>query len=45
MRKYVSNGREWEEADDEDCWGVNYTEPTANMKAKIESILYIWGEE
>jgi len=45
IRKYVSNGQEWEEADDEDCWGVNYTEPTAHMKAKIECILYTWGEE
>jgi len=44
MRKYVSNGQEWEEVEDEDCWGVNYTEPTAHMKAKIESILYTWGE-
>ena len=45
MRKYVSNGQAWEEVDDKDCWGVNYTEPTAHMKAKIESILYAWGEE
>jgi len=45
MRKYVSKGQEWEEADDEDCLGINYTEPTAHMKAKIESILYTWGEE
>jgi len=45
MRKYVSMGQEWAEADDEDCWGVNYTEFTAHMKAKIESILYTWGEE
>ena len=45
MRKYVSNGQEWEEVEDENCWGVNYTEPTARMKAKIESILYTWGEQ
>ena len=45
MRKYVSNGQEWEEVEDENCLGVNYTEPTARMKAKIESILYTWGEE
>jgi len=45
MRKYVSNGQEWEEVEDKDCWGVNYTEPTAHMKAKIESILYTWGEK
>ena len=30
---------------DEDCWGINYTEPTAHINAKIESILYTWGEE
>jgi len=41
MRKYVSKGQEWEETDDEDY----YTEPTSHMKAKIESILYTWGEE
>jgi len=45
MRRYVSISQEWEEVDDEDCWGINYTEPTAHMKAKIESILYTWGEQ
>jgi len=45
IRKYVSNGQEWEQVDDKDCWGVNYTEPTVQMKAKIESILCAWGEE
>jgi len=35
MRRYVSNGQGWEEVDDEDCWGINYTEPTAQMKGKI----------
>jgi len=45
MRKYVSKGQEWEEADDEDCWGVDYTEPTTHMKAKIASILYTWEED
>jgi len=45
MRRYVSNDRDWEEVDDEDCWGINYTEPTAQIKAKIETILHIWGEE
>jgi len=42
VRKYVSKGQEWEEADDEDWWGFDYTEPTAHIKAKIESILYTW---
>jgi len=45
MRRYVSNDQDWEEVDDEDCWGINYTEPTAQIKAKIETILYTWGEE
>jgi len=45
LRRYVSNGQNWEEVDDEDCWGFNYTEPTAQMEAKIETILYAWGEE
>ena len=31
--------------DDEDYWGVNYTEPTAQIRGKIETILHIWGEE
>jgi len=31
--------------DDEDCWGINYTEPTAHIKAKIETVLHTWGEE
>ena len=25
MRRYVSNDQDWEQVDDEDCWGVNYT--------------------
>jgi len=29
MRRYLSNDHDWEKVDDEDCWGVNYTEPTA----------------
>jgi len=45
MRRYVSNYQDWEEVDDEDCWGINYTEPTAQIKAKIETILHTWGEE
>ena len=31
--------------DDEDCWEINFTEPTAQMRAKIETILYTRGEE
>ena len=45
MRRYVSNDQDWEKVDDEDCWGINYTEPTTQIKAKIETILYTWGEE
>jgi len=45
MRRYVSNDQDWEEADDEDFWGFNYTEPTAQIIAKYETILYTWGEE
>jgi len=45
MRRYVSNDQDWEEVDVEDCWGINYTEPTAQIKAKIETILFTWGEE
>ena len=43
MRRYVSNDQDWEEVDDEDCWGINYTEPTAQIKAKIETILHTLG--
>jgi len=45
MRRYISNDQDWEQVDDEDCWGVNYTEPTAYIRGKIETILHIWGEE
>ena len=45
MRRYISNDQDWEQVDDEDCWGANYTEPTAQIRGKIETILHIWGEE
>jgi len=45
MRRYVSYDQDWEQVDDEDCWGINYTEPTAQIRGKIETILHIWGEE
>jgi len=45
MRRYVSNDQDWEQVDDEDCWGINYTEPMAQIREKIETILHTWGEE
>jgi len=45
MRRYVSNDQDWEQVDDEDCWGINYTEPTAQIREKIDTILHTWGEE
>jgi hypothetical protein len=45
MRRYISNDQDWEQVDDEDCWGVNYTELTTQIRGKIETILHIWGEE
>jgi len=45
MRRYVSNDQDWEKVDDENCWGINYTEPTAQIRENIETILYTWGEE
>ena len=45
MRRYISNDQDWEQVDDEDCWGVNYTEPSTLIKERIETILHIWGEE
>ena len=44
MRRYNSNDQDWEQVDDEDCWGVNYTEPTTQIREKIETILHTWGE-
>ena len=45
MRRYVSNDQDWEKVDDEDCWGISYSEPTAQIREKMETILYTWGEE
>jgi len=45
MRRHVSNDQDWEQVDDEDCWGVDYTEPTAKIREKIETILHTWGED
>ena len=42
MRRCVSNDQDWEKVDDEDCWGVNYTEPTSQIGEKIETILHTW---
>jgi len=43
MRRYVKIDQDWEKVDDEDCWGVNCTEPMTEIKEKIESILLTWG--
>jgi len=43
MRRYVTNEQDWEQVDDEDCWGMNYTGPTTEIKLKIESILHSLG--
>ena len=43
MRRYISNDQDWEQVDDEDCWGVNYNGPTARIKEKIEATLHSWG--
>ena len=37
MRRYVSNDQDWEKVDNEDCWGLNYTEPTSQIREKIEN--------
>jgi len=39
MQRYVSNDQDWEKVDDEDCWGINYTEPMAQIREKIETSL------
>jgi len=43
MRRYVTNDQDWEKVDGEGCWGVNYTEPTTQIKERIASILHTWG--
>jgi len=45
MQRYVTDDQGWEIVDDEDCWGVNYTEPTSQIKEKIKTILHTWGRE
>jgi len=40
MHRYVSNDQDWKKVDDEDCWGFNCTEPTAQIREKIETILH-----
>jgi len=42
MRRYVTDEQDWEQVDDADCWGMNYTGPTTEINYKIESILYSW---
>jgi len=34
MRRYVTNDQDWETVDDEDCWGVNHTEPTSQTQGE-----------
>jgi len=43
MRRYVANDQDWKKVDDEDCWGVNYSTPTTQIKEKMESILHTGG--
>jgi len=45
MRRYVTDEQDWEQVDDEDCWGMNYTGPMTKIKDKIESILHSWWGE
>jgi len=45
MRRLVSNDQDWEQVDDEDCWGVDYMEPTPQIRGKMTAILHTWGEE
>ena len=45
MQRHVPDDQDWEQVDDEDFWGVDYTEPTAQIRKKIKNILHTWGEE
>ena len=42
MRRHVSDEQDWEQVDDEDCWGVDYTEPTSQIWENIKAILSIY---
>jgi len=44
MRRHVTDEQDWEKVDDEDCWGVNYTEPTTKIKDKL-NLSFTDGEE
>jgi len=54
MRRYVTDEQDWEQVDNEECWGMNYTGPKTEIKDKIESteikdriesILHSWRGE
>ena len=45
MRRHVSNDQDWEQVDDEDCWRVDYMEPTSQIREKMTAILHTWGKE
>jgi len=45
IEEYMLDDQDWEQVDDEDCWGVDYTEPTAQIREKIKTILHTWGKE
>jgi len=45
MRRHVSNDQDWEQVDDEDCWGVDYVAPTPQIREKMTAILHTWGAE
>ena len=45
MRRHVSNDHDWEQVDDEDCWGIDYVAPTPQILGKMTAILHTWGEE
>jgi len=36
MRRHVSNDQDWEKVDDEDSWGVNYIEPTSQIRERLK---------
>ena len=44
MRRYVTDEQDGDNVDDEDCWWVNYTEPTTEIKDKI-NLSFTHGEK
>jgi len=43
MRRYVTEKQDCETVDDKDCWGMNYTGPTTEIRENFDSLLHTCG--